>query len=268
MDFEIIHALFTRTAHACAVLNTDTELAETLSETLKRLPPLRISERYGTLCEWIRDYEETEPGHRHISHLFAVYPGDQISEETPELLEAARKSILRRIQYQDTASGTNSGWPLSWRTLVLCRMKEKELLAEPLSALLQCINPNLFNNYPCGSLFQIDGNFGYVTCINEMLIQSHLGTPDSRVIELLPALHKGFACGSIQGIRARGGFAVDMEWKDGVLCAATVRADIDNTLRVKITDIAPVKGADKPFSAENGILTVPMNAGETVTLTL
>ncbi len=268
MDFEIIHALFTRTIHAADALGKDSELAEELTQTLKRLPPLRISERYGTLCEWIKDYEETEPGHRHISHLFGVYPGDQITEQTPELFEAARRSILRRIQYQGTAAGTNSGWPLSWRMLILCRLKEREQLTEPMTALLNCINHNLFNHYPCSSLFQIDGNFGYVACINEMLLQSHLGAPDARIAELIPALHKDFASGSVSGLRARGGLRFDMAWENGVLTAASVRADKDCTVRIKITEQAPIKGADTSIAIEHGVLRFCAKAGEAVTLTL
>ena len=268
MDFEIIHALFTRTIHAAGVLDKDSDLAKELTETLKRLPPLRISERYGTLCEWMKDYEETEPGHRHISHLFAVYPSDQITEQMPELFEAARRSVLRRIKYQATAAGANSGWALSWRTLILCRLKERERLAEPFAELLKCINENLFDYYPCASLFQIDGNFGYVACVNEMLLQSHLGAPDARIVELLPSLHKDFANGSIKGLRARGGLCFDMAWKNGILTEACVRADKDCTVRIKITEQAPIKSASKPFSAENGILSIPMKAGETVMLTL
>jgi alpha-L-fucosidase 2 len=110
IDFQIITALLTRVIYACQVLNTEPEFADRMEKILGKLPPMRISDRYGTVCEWIEDYEETEPEHRHISHMFGLYPADQITLQTPELLEAAKKTVARRLQYGGGASGWSRAW--------------------------------------------------------------------------------------------------------------------------------------------------------------
>lgn len=201
IDFEIIYALFTRTAYACRLLGEDPSLAEKLNETLERLPPLRISERYGTICEWIRDYEETEPGHRHISHLFGLYPADQINETVPDIFEAAKRTINRRLTYGgEGGAGCHSvGWSQAWMVNFFARLKDGEAALYRLNGLLtNCTADNLMDIHP-PMLFQIDGNLGGTAGINEMLVQSHLGSPDHRVVELLPALPEGWPCGEIHG---------------------------------------------------------------------
>ena len=257
IDFEIIYALFTRTAYACELLGIDTDFAKSLSDILDKLPPLKISERYGTICEWIKDYEEVEPGHRHISHLFGLYPADQINETNPEIYEAAKKTIDRRLSH----GGAATGWSRAWVINFFARLKDGAKAYENLRQLMRISTAdNLFDMHPP---FQIDGNFGGVAGITEMLIQSHLGTPDNRITELLPALPNEWKKGSICGIKARGGFAFDIEWKDGKLTKAYAFSEKKNTLRLKVSEGMKVV-ADKKYTLSDGILSMDFDVGEGV----
>lgn len=259
IDFQIIHALFTRTAHACKALGKDESFAQSLGETLGKLPPMCISERYGTIREWIKDYEETEPGHRHISQLFGLYPSDQINETDPAIYEAAKKTIARRIEN----GGGSTGWSRAWTICFYARLKDGNNAAEHLAYLLkECTAYNLFDIHPP---FQIDGNFGGVAGITEMLIQSHLGTADERIVELLPALPDSWQSGRISGIKARGNLTFDLEWKDGKLISAAVTAAKDSVLRLKLNSRT---GAPKEqLKTENGIITAEIKGGETLNIT-
>ncbi len=259
IDFEIIDALFTRTIHACRILENDEKFIEVLEEILTKLPPVKVSERYGTIQEWINDYEETEPGHRHVSQLFALHPGDRINEDNPELFEAAKKTIERRI----SNGGGSTGWSRAWTISFCARLKDGNHAEKHLKSLLSnCTAYNLFDIHPP---FQIDGNFGGVAGITEMLIQSHLGTPDNRTVELLPALPDSWNEGKISGIRARGNFVFDLEWKDGKVKWAKVYSEKENTLRLKLNDrtCVPVNGN---FAIENSVLTAKMKSGQTITI--
>lgn len=260
IDFEIIDALFTRTAYACSVLENDREFINSLEEILKKLPDVKVGGRYGTIQEWINDYEEVEPGHRHVSQLFALHPGDSINESKPELFEAARKTIERRV----ANGGGSTGWSRAWMISFCARLKDGESAEKHLRFLLSnCTAYNLFDIHPP---FQIDGNFGGVAGITEMLIQSHLGAPDERIIELLPALPSSWSKGRISGIRARGNFTFDLEWEKGKLKNAVVYAEKDGVLRLKTNErTAEPKGYN--FAAENGVLYAEMKAGERIKLT-
>lgn len=218
IDFQIIYALLTRMIYACRLLNRDAAFAERMEKILDRLPPLRVSARYGTVCEWIEDYEETEPAHRHISHMFGLYPSDQINADTPELYEAAKKTIARRLQY----GGGATGWSRAWIVNFYARLKNGEEAQYHLNHLIvNCTADNLFDMHPP---FQIDGNFGGIAGITELLLQSHLGKPGERILELLPALPTCWDRGQVRGLCARGGFTVDMTWNRGMLTALTIQA--------------------------------------------
>ena len=254
IDFEIIYALFTRTAAACKVLEKDIDFAAKLESTIKRLPPLKVSERYGTICEWIKDYEEFEPGHRHISHLFGLYPGDQINENDGEIYQAAKNTIKRRLDN----GGAATGWSRAWVINFYARLKDADNAYENLRQLIRISTAdNLFDMHPP---FQIDGNFGGTAGINEMLLQSHLGRPYERVVELLPALPKEWRNGHICGIKARGNFVFDIYWKSGKLTKATVYAPIGGTLRLKNTfgDFS----VDKEYENKDCIIKVNLDKGE------
>ncbi len=260
IDFQIIRALFTRTAYACKLLGVDGDFAKTLEDTLEKLPPMRISERYGTVQEWIKDYEETEPGHRHVSQLFGLYPDYQINESDPEIYEAAKKTIARRIEN----GGGATGWSRAWMICFCARLKDGNGAAAHLRHLLShCTAYNLFDIHPP---FQIDGNFGAVAGITEMLIQSHLGSFDNRITELLPALPDVWKNGRIRGVKARGNFTVDMEWKDGMLKNATVTAAEDGVFMLKLNSRVGTPNENR-YSVENGILKAAMTAGESISLT-
>ncbi len=261
IDYQIIYALFTRTAHACKVLGIDEDFSETLFEVLGKLPLMEISERYGTIREWIKDYEETEPGHRHISHLFGLYPGDQINESDPEIYDAAKRTIARRIEN----GGGSTGWSRAWTICFYTRLKDGNNAYNHLKYLLKkCTANNLFDIHPP---FQIDGNFGGVAGITEMLLQSHIGSPDERIAELLPALPDEWACGSIKGIKARGNLTFDLTWENSILKNASVTAFSDSTLRIKLNDKTKNLKADKAFKIEGNCLKAELSAGETIELT-
>lgn len=236
IDFEIIYALFTRTIHACELLCEDSAFADRLAYVLKRLPPLRVSERYGTICEWIKDYEEYEPGHRHISHLFGLYPSDQINENDPVIYEAAKKTINRRLTYGgEGGAGCHSvGWSQAWMVNFFARLKDGESALNRLNNLLNnCTANNLMDMHP-PMLFQIDGNFGGTAGISEMLVQSHLGTPDQRIIELLPALPSAWKNGEFSGWKVRGGLTVSAKWQNGSIVYCCIEGKEGQEIRVRI----------------------------------
>ena len=261
IDYQIIYALFTRTAHACKVLGIDEDFSETLFAVLEKLPPMEISERYGTIREWIKDYEETEPGHRHISHLFGLFPADQINESNPEIYEAAKRTIARRIEN----GGGSTGWSRAWTICFYTRLKDGNNAYNHLKYLLKkCTANNLFDIHPP---FQIDGNFGGVAGITEMFLQSHEGSLEERIAELLPALPDEWANGSIKGIKARGNLTFDIEWSNGVLKNASVTASDNTELRIKLNDKTKNLKADKSFTIEDNCLKAEISAGEKITLT-
>ena len=247
-DFEMIYALFTRTAYACKRLSEDAAFAQKLNDVLEKLPPLRVSERYGTICEWIRDYEETEPGHRHMSHLFGLHPADQINENDPVIFEAAKRTIERRLSH----GGGQTGWSRAWIINFFARLKDGDSALDCLYNLFSTnTEANLFDLHP-PHIFQIDGNLGATAGVAELLLQSHLGTPNERIVELLPALPAEWKNGAVRGIKARGNLYFDLAWKDGKLTQVTVSGEKGATLRLKLKGEAPTASAD--CTVKDGIL--------------
>lgn len=222
MDIQIITELFQNCIEATEILDTDRRFADTLKSVLQHLPPIQISSKTGGIQEWIEDFDEVEPGHRHISHLLGLYPGSQITVETPEQFEAAKKTLARRL----SKGGGHTGWSRAWIINFYARLREgEEAHKHILSLLAHSTQKNLFDTHPP---FQIDGNFGATAGIAEMLLQS-----DKHSITLLPALPHAWQNGTISGLKARGNIEAEITWDNGQLSRAVITVQDDQTRTIK-----------------------------------
>lgn len=237
MDDAILSALFSAYLGASELLNRDSEFADAVRAMREKLRPYRAGSK-GQLLEWAREYEECEPGHRHMSHMFPLHPGNEITpDDTPELAGACRRSIELRLEN----GGGQSGWSRAWHTLMVSRLREAGMALSNLRALIaNSTYSNMFDKHPP---FQIDGNFGGTAAIAEMLLQSHDG-----VIRLLPAVDARFPDGEFTGLRARGGASVSAKWAKG---------------RAERASITSARGGAFNINVNGNTRTLALSPGET-----
>ena len=267
MDVQIIKELFINTLSAAKILNIEDETTKNIAETLPKLPPMQISPN-GYLQEWLEDYEETDIHHRHVSHLYGLYPSNQISAyRTPELAEAARQTLERR-------GDGGTGWSRAWKVNFWARLHDGNRAYKLLKSLLEPAvgdnvkmdgtgsgtYPNLFCAHPP---FQIDGNFGGTAGIAEMLIQSHDG-----FIELLPAIPNEWTKGDFKGLCVRGGAEVSASWENNQLQNAELLASVDNKFKLKVPEyISSIKINGRAIEIRDGFVELSLTKGEKIGMT-
>ncbi|MEK3890102.1 glycoside hydrolase family 95 protein [Bacillus sp. FSL K6-3431] len=259
MDLQVIWDLFTNCMEAAEVLNLNDEWIQQVKAAKDRLHPLQIG-KYGQLQEWLIDYEDVEPHHRHVSHLYGLYPGNQITDGP--LLEATKQTLNRR-------GDEGTGWSLGWKICLWARLKDGERVNKLLDQLFNIVSanrevfiggglyPNLLGAHPP---FQIDGNFGYTAGVAEMIIQSHKG-----YVELLPALPSTWLKGTLSGVRVQGGFEVNLSWDKMQASTLEVTCKADNPFVLKSSKSIIVRkdgNEDKKIEPVDGLIEIEMEQNQ------
>lgn len=258
VDVEFANELLSHVIRAAKILGVDDDRIPVWEELLANLPKLQIGSK-GQLLEWNKEFEEAEPWHRHISHLIGLYPGEQINKEkTPELYDAAIRSLELRIE----AGGGYTGWSRAWTACVYARIGQGDNAFEHLRALIgDYATESLLDLHP-PRIFQIDGNFGGTAAILEMLLQSYY-----EELEFLPALPTGWEKGRITGIRARGGYTIDMEWENAALKEAKLVSVTDRTCTIKTKGnayrITDANGVEVQTDSKDSYISFTVEKGKT-----
>jgi len=259
MDRQIISSLLEMYLKASELLGIEDEDTKTARKTLADLPPMQVG-KHGQLMEWIEDYDDVHIGHRHTSHAFGLYPAAQITRATPELYDAMKVTLARRLSGHDNSFTGEIGWVDTWRSAMFSRLRDP---ASAYNMLNQFVSKTLrYNLWEVvditsmgGNVFQIDGNLAYIASLAEMLLQSH-----EDVIALLPALPAQWDHGSFRGLCARGGYELDVCWENYEVVSFDIKAKFAGECHIELPStqksLVFVDENGNQYGSENGILTL------------